>query len=166
MKEDWAYIPGFDEYMVSNHGNVQNIKYRREITPRPNQYGHIRVGLVQDGRQITRSLAPLVAEAFLPRTDLQYNTVIHLDGDLSNCRADNLMWRSRPFAINYHKQFQLDDFHNNYQVPLVELESGETYESVKDACIRNGLYWYDVVKSYVEETFVPITFQEFRMVQK
>lgn len=163
MKEQWVEIPEFENYVVNQFGEIVNIQRGYSVSPRPNQYGHVRVGLTKYGRQCTKALAPIVAEAFVQRPEPHFNTPIHLDGDLWNCRADNLMWRPRAFAIMYHKQFRLDTFHTNYRVPLIEIESGLTYAGVKEACIANGLYWFDVVKSYVEETFVPITYQEFRV---
>lgn len=163
-KEQWEEIPEFPNYMVSNWGNVTNIKRGgTDIKPRPNQFGHTRVGLVRDGVQYNRGLAQIVATVFVPNPEDHFTTPIHLDGDVANCRADNLMWRSRPFAIKFHRQFWIDSFHTNYRDPLVELDSGEQYAGVKEACMANGLYWFDVVKSFVEETFVPLTGQEFRL---
>jgi hypothetical protein len=166
-KEVWETIEEFPNYAVSNLGRVVNTERgRQELKGRPNQFGHIRVGLVRDGVQYTRGLAPLVATMFVPKPEEfeHFTTPIHKDGDLYNCRADNLLWRSRPFAIKFHQQFWIDQFHVNYRDELVELDSGVKYPGVKEACIDNGLYWFDVVKSYVEETFVPITYQEFRLV--
>lgn len=164
MKEEWAEVQDFPEYLVSNYGVIINMsRGGNELTIRPNQQGILRVGLVKDRIQYTRAVAPIVAKAFVPCPDPNYNTPIHLDGDLWNCRANNLVWRPRPFAVMYHKQFRVDTFHTEYRVPLVEIETGKVYDGVKEACIDNGLYWYDVVRSYVEETFVPITYQEFRM---
>lgn len=164
LKEEWEIIEEFPEYVISNYGEVANMKLGgRPLAVRPNQQGILRVGLVKDRVQYTRAVAPLVADAFIPKPEPHFNTPIHLDGDPWNCRADNLMWRPRAFAIRYHRQFRLASFHTNYRVPLVEIESGSVYDGVKEACVANGLYWYDVVKSYVEETFVPITYQEFRM---
>lgn len=163
-KEQWEEIAEFPDYLVSNLGAVTNIKRGgTELNGRPNQYGHLRVGLVRDGVQYTRGLALIVAEAFVPKPHEHWNTPIHLDGDVANCRADNLMWRPRPIAIRFHRQFWIDDFHINYQVQIVEINTGNKYESVKEACMAHGLYYYDVVKSYVEETFVPLTHEEFRL---
>lgn len=165
-KEVWETIEEFPDYAVSNLGSVVNMKRGGgELCPRPNQFGHVRVGLVKDGIQYTRGLAPIVAEYFVPKMEEfeNFHTPIHKDGDLANCRADNLLWRSRPFAIRFHRQFWVDQFHIAYRDRLIEIDSGKEYDSVKEACIDNGLYWFDVVKSYVEETFVPITYQEFRL---
>lgn len=162
MQVDWETIEEFPEYAVSETGEVANMKRGgMNVRPRPNQYGLIRVGLMREGRQQTKSVALLVAEAFVPgRTDT-FDTPIHLDGDRTNCSAENLMWRPRWFAIKYHKQFMVDTFHN-WTVDLLELETQTTYKSVKEACIRNGLYYQDVIKSFIEETFVFPTWQEFR----
>lgn len=128
------------------------------------QQGHAKITLSRDGRLSTRAVALLVAEAFLPKHELEhFDTPIHLNGDLMDCRAANLMWRPRWFAIRYHKQFYFDRFHLDQQ-HRVEMVSGETYHSMKEACTTNGIYFQDVIKSCVEGTFVPMTFQEFREV--
>jgi hypothetical protein len=38
----------------------------------------------------------LVASAFVPKTCALADQLVHLDGDSSNCRADNLAWRMHP----------------------------------------------------------------------
>lgn len=166
MDIDWETLEEFPDYAISTHGHVVNMKRGgSDVRTSPNQYGHIRVGLVKDRVQHTRSLAQLVAQTFLdPPKEEHFNTPIHLDGDLYNCRADNLMWRPRAFAIRYHKQFDSNTFLDPQPIKLEELDTGTVYESVKEACIENGLYWFDVTKSYIEETFTPITFQHFRRV--
>lgn len=163
MKRDWETLEEFPQYAVSNFGEFVNMRTDRDVNPSRNQMGHAKVTLVSERQQYTRSVAQLVAQAFVPRNeeDVHFDTPIHLDGDLMNCMADNLMWRPRWYAIRYQKQFQFEDFHND-QGHRQELNSGDIYTSMKEVCTTNGLYYYDVIKSCVEETFVPITFQEFR----
>lgn len=162
MKELWVEMPEFSDNIISNYGEIANIKTgaRRKNSITAN--GHCKISMYDSGnRLVTRSVAVLVADAFLPRPEPRFNTVIHLDGDLLNCRADNLMWRPRWFALRYHRQFRNRMFHND-TMPRIEINSGETYATLKDVCTTNGIYFYDVIKSCVEETFVPITNQEFR----
>lgn len=161
MELEWSELEEFPDYAVSNHGDVANMKTGMPRKTSMNQQGVYKISLYREGRLLTRSLALLVAEAFVPRPAEHFDTPIHLDGERANCRADNLLWRPRWFAIKYHKQFRYEDFYNQY-VHLMELETGTHYESVKDACVANGLYFQDVIKSYVEGTFVFPTEQEFR----
>jgi hypothetical protein len=47
-----------------------------------------------NGRKI--DLDRLVASAFVPKTCALADQLVHLDGDDSNCRADNLAWHTHP----------------------------------------------------------------------
>jgi len=38
----------------------------------------------------------LVADTFVPKTDALADQLVHLDGDATNCRADNLAWHLHP----------------------------------------------------------------------
>lgn len=163
---DWEELEEFPNYAVSSHGHVVNMKTDRDLKPSRNQQGHVKVSLYRDKQLLTRSVALLVAQTFVERPSIHFDTPVHLDGDYSNCFADNLMWRPRWYAIKYHKQFVYEAFAEDARpFPLLELKSGERYESVRDACVKNGLYCFDVVKSYTEETFTPLTFQEFRILE-
>jgi hypothetical protein len=102
----------------------------------------------------------MVAEAFCEGQSEHWNTPIHLDGDRENCRADNLMWRPRWFAVQYHRQFHHEEFHNS-NVHIQEVLSGKEYYSVKEACMDLGLYYNDVYRSYVHNRAIPLTRQEF-----
>lgn len=161
MRRQWETLEEFPSYEVSNMGEFVNARTDREIHTSMTQQGHAKISLYKDGRLSTRSAALLVAQAFIDQEEDHFDTPIHLDGDLMNCMADNLMWRPRWFAIRYHKQFQYEDFHND-QGHRVDVETGDHYTSLKEVCTTNGLYYYDVLKSCVEGVFVPITFQEFR----
>lgn len=166
MKETWTELEEFPNYVINTNGEIVNMKWGgRPLQHSRNQQGLPKVTLIRDGRPITRSPARLVAETFIPEDREAFDTPIHLDGDRMNCSTDNLMWRPRWFAIKYHKQFMFDIFHTDL-AHRVDIESGEHYYGLKEVCMKNGLYYFDVEKSCVEETFVPITFQEFRYVWK
>jgi hypothetical protein len=165
VKLNWVELEEFPDYAVSDEGDLVNIKTGAPRKLSINQQGIPKISLYnKEGRLVTRSVALIVAEAFVPRPDEEvFDTPIHLDGERMNCRADNLLWRPRWFAIKYHKQFRLPEFHAS-DCMLMELDSKAVYPSIKEACIHNGLYWFDVVKSFTEETFVFPTWQEFRLV--
>jgi hypothetical protein len=166
MKEEWIDLKEFPDYVISTSGEIVNMKWGgHPINYSRNQQGLPKVTLVRDNRPFTRSPARLVAETFIPEEREVFDTPINLDGDRMNCGVENLMWRPRWFAIKYHKQFMFENFHSDF-AHRVDIESGEHYYSLKEVCMRNGLYYFDVIKSCVEKTFVPITYQEFRNVQE
>lgn len=163
MRVRWQELDEFPDYAVSNLGEVHNIKTGMPRKTSINQQGIVKISLYQGRELITRSVAVLVAEAFCGgQTDL-FNTPIHLDGDRENCRADNLMWRPRWFAVRYHRQFQSPEFHNS-NVHIEEINTGKEYYSVKEACMELGLYHTDVYRSYIDETQIQMTRHEFRVV--
>lgn len=148
MKTEWHELEEFPEYAVNNLGEVANMKTGLYRKPAINQQGILRVGLYKDRVLCTRSIAVLVANAFLepPRSET-FNTPIHLDGDRRNCKAINLMWRPRWFAIKYHRQFYKDVFYKGER-QIMDEDTGVVYENMKHLCTTLGVYDGDVVNSY------------------
>ncbi len=116
MDEIWAPIPDFPDYEVSNYGQVRNVRYESVLRPTMSNPWTIKVGLVRDGRQTSRSLKHLVAETFVEGRDDLFNTPIQLNGDFTDVAAWNLLWRPRWFAVRYSRQFTTAP-KNAYAVP-------------------------------------------------
>lgn len=163
QRVEWRPLEEFPDFLVSEHGDIQNnltgVVRRVSI----NRQGIIKVTLIKDRIFCTRSVARLVASAFVPNgADPElFDTPIHKDGDKTNCRADNLAWRPRWFAVRYHKQFGFPDFHS-IKGRFIDVESEEVYFSVKEICVVNGLWWGDVIKSIEEGVPVFPTWQIFQ----
>ena len=137
----WASIPSFPGYSVSDKGWVKNDS-ERVLSNRINPSGVTYVGLTRDGKQFNRSLAKLVAEAFLPQPMLEtFDTPINLDGDRTRCDVTNLMWRPRWFAMKYQYQFT-KIWSEGYGV--IDVESGLKYQSAMHAATTHGLLALDV----------------------
>lgn len=165
MSERWYELDEFPDYAVNDLGEVHNIKSGMPRKNSINQYGIVKISLYKNGRElITRSVAVMVAEAFVPGQTDFFNTPIHLDGDRENCRAENLMWRPRWFAVQYHRQFNKEEFHDS-DVHIEHLQTGKEYYSNKDACMDLGLYYNDVYRSYVHGQPIPLTRDEFRLLE-
>jgi hypothetical protein len=158
----WREIEGFPEYAISDEGEIANIRTDMPRRTSVNQNGIVKITLYRGRELHTRSVAVLVAEAFVDGQSDLFNTPIHLDGDRNNCRADNLMWRPRWFAVQYHRQFDSEEFHR-MDVHIWEVNTGDEYYSVKEACMKLGLYYNHVYRSYVNEMPVPLTGHEFRV---
>lgn len=140
MDEEWVQIPEFPDYLISNYGQVTKLDGQR-MTKTPVQYNVATVGLRLPGDPKThrRSVSRLVAEAFLPDPPREdFNTPIHLDGDRSNTRADNLMWRPLWFAVMYHKEAKNTRF-PNWRAPIKLVETGETFKDIHELKRTYGL---------------------------
>lgn len=154
MQEEWLPIDGFDEYVLSNYGTVRNELTGRTMTRSPVQYGMLTVAMMRGGVQIRRSIGTLVAQHFLPAPEREdFNTPIHLDGDRANCRVDNLMWRPRWFAINFHLERRHGPF-DGWSRDIRLLETGEVFDTLKHPAEKYGLLEREIHRSLTNGTIV------------
>lgn len=140
--DTWISLESFPGYSVSNQGFVRNDQTDRWLKLQLNQSNQTYIGLMQHGRQVNRVVAKLVIEAFVgPHPNEHYNTVIHLDGDVSNNKLTNLLWRPRWFAIQFHSQFIVGPPGDK---PVRDRNSGTIYEDALKAATAYGLLAADI----------------------
>lgn len=161
----WKIIREFPMYSINEEGRIRNDERNRILRQSINQQGILYVGLTssEDGEQYKRSVAYLVAKTFMGNpTPVWFNTPIHLDGNRLNCRIDNLMWRPRPFAVRYHRQF--DQPTRGFDAMIEEVETGERFRNSWYAATKYGLLNRDIIRSIVNGVPVFPTNQMFREV--
>lgn len=89
--EKWKAIPGYDNYEVSDLGNVRNIKTGRILKPRKVSKGYLHVLLRANGKSKKFYIHKLVAIVFLGHIpDKMKITVDHLNGIKTDNRLENL----------------------------------------------------------------------------
>jgi len=143
MLEEWLPVEGFPGYYVSNLGRVMK-EDGRFLKLSPNQSRVYTVALFIEGHAIRRAVSLLVAHAFVGEPpEPRFTTVMHLDGDRANCRADNLVWRPRAFAINFHRQFLTDRF-ARWRQDIRLIETGEVFSNPREIAVK-----YGVLENYV-----------------
>lgn len=143
--ELWEDISGFLDYEVSDLGNVANKRTGRILKLLENQHGTVNVGLMRRGVQCKRSVAVLVANAFLPYSHHElFDTIIHLNGDKRDNSAVNLDWRPLWFAQLYHAQFKTD-YPNRLHFGIEVVETGEVYADSLECAKALGVIERDVV---------------------
>lgn len=162
--DNWHPVPGFSEYSINPLGQVMRDSTRRIISPRYNQYGVPYVGLMREWQQCIRSLPRLVARTFLPPPSDIFDTPIQIDGDPTNCRVDNLMWRPRWYAILYKRQFE-DRYDNPLNEPIHAVNERERFSNSLEAACRYGLLEREVVLSVLNRTPAWPTYQYFELVE-
>lgn len=163
--EQWAKIKGFSNYSVSTHGNVRQDPQNRILSLSLNQYGVQCVGMMRKDaegkhKQFHRSVPLLVLNAFVPRPSEAFDTPINLDGDRTNNRVGNLMWRPRWFAVKYNRQF-ITPYEYPVVTPVIDIKTEQEYETSLDAAVKNGLLEQEVVLSILNRTYVWPTYQQF-----
>lgn len=153
MQEEWLPIDEFPDYVVSNYGSIRNALTGRFMKLSPVQYGMPTVAMMFDGHQSRRSVAGLVANAFIPKPREDFNTPIHLDGDRKNCRIDNLMWRPRWFAVNYHTELRKQPF-DDWSDDIRLVQTGEVFEHPMEPAMKYGLLQREIHQSIVNQRVV------------
>lgn len=162
--EQWRAIDEFSDYSVSSEGRVRNDDTGRILVQRSNTTGVVYVGLQRNRKQFCRSVPLLVATEFVerPGNDM-FDTPINLDGDKWNNRPENLMWRPRWFAIRYRQQFWKE--RRGYDVPIMDIATGEVYPTSWDAALKFGLLDREIALAIGNRTYVWPTYQRFLVVE-
>lgn len=140
--EEWKIIPEFPDYEISNLGRVWNRRRDREVMPNPNNWGHLKVSFTP--ARLTRTVALLVAQAFVQPYDVVSNFVMLLDGNLTNCRADNIVWRPRQFAWRYARQLKTQQPLHMRNVPILNTDLHVEYDSVIECGMTEGMLFEDI----------------------
>lgn len=140
--EEWRSVKDFDNYEVSNLGQVRNKKTGRILKPACCG-GYLSVGLSRKGKTSSHRVHQLVALSFIdnPENKPQVN---HIDKDGTNNKLSNLEW-STSAENNAHKFLTLKQKTNqNLKVWRVDIQTGsklELYNSIYGAavwCVENG----------------------------
>lgn len=95
--EVWKNIPEFNNYQVSNLGNVRSLNYRRKgktnvLSKRINNRGRFAINIYKDGNQYANKLiSVLVAKSFLNHKPCVSKLVVdHIDNNPLNDSLYNL----------------------------------------------------------------------------
>ena len=125
MEEKLKRIKGFEDYFISDLGNVYSERLRgwetkhrlRRLKAKnpgdPSKY--LNIILCRDGEQVPKSIHRLVAEHFV---DGYFDGAVvnHIDGNNRNNRADNLEWVTT--KVNIHKSYDTSgkDQRRNFKI--------------------------------------------------
>lgn len=138
-EEDWTVLHEYPKYDVSNFGNIMNNHTGRMMSQTLVGKAHRPYVRLRNLRNEPK-LVPvnrLVAQAWVAQPkkelDLDFNIVVHRDGDLRNCHADNLAWRQRWWAMAYHKEMMT--VHKDYTPgwpEILVLDNDHTYFGIAE----------------------------------
>lgn len=143
--EVWKDIPGYEGlYQISNMGRVKSLPRNDKFCKRPVAVilkpfvcgsGYQEVILAIKRRRKPKLIHRMVAEAFVPNQSGK-REVNHKDGDRSNNRHTNLEWVT-PSENIQHSYDELE--HKAYSRKVVCVETGEVFDSIKEAAESKGL---------------------------
>lgn len=141
---EYKLIEAFEDYMVSSDGKVYSLKRgkMKEMKPGLNKGGYLNVVLCSNGRHVTKSIHRLVSEAFIANPD-NLPEVNHKDEVKTNNCVDNLEWCTSDYNNNYgdhnEKVSKANINHPAKSTPVVCVETGEVYPSVREAERQTGV---------------------------
>lgn len=160
----WCKIEGFENYSVSDNGQVKNDTRGRILKPSIDGGGYHRVNLCVDNVKFSKQNHRLVARAFCNNPN-NYEIVDHIDRDPKNNHYSNLRWcdysqnnrnknkragcSSRYIGVRFHKQIKTWEARlqiNGKQKYLGCYDTEEeAYEAFKTAVVENNLQdFYDL----------------------
>ena len=137
----WKSVKGYEGlYAVNENGRVFAFKrphcYRKAhyMTPAPDTHGYPMVCLCKNGKNTTRRVHRLVAEAFIPNPNA-LPEINHIDEDKTNCAAYNLEWCDHKYNINYGARTEKTC--RPVSMYSCNMELIKTYPSLREACRDN-----------------------------
>ena len=103
MKEEWRTIKRFDDYMVSNLGNIKSFRGRSNgLIMKPNVCGGYCYICLRNDKEVGRtSIHRVVAETFIPNPD-NLPFVNHKNGNPSDNRVENLEWCTASYNTRHY----------------------------------------------------------------
>ena len=105
-------IKDFEGYFADDNGDIFSSKIGKTLRKMSFWHGknnnYPMVGLVKNGKRYRLLVHRIIALCFVPNPQ-GLPEVNHIDGDMTNCRADNLEWVS-------HRQNMLDCFKRHSQI--------------------------------------------------
>lgn len=96
---EWKVIKDFEDYKVSNTGQVFSIK-RNKLLKTYEKKGYYGVWLYQNKKRCFRLVHRLVATAFIPNIE-NLPQINHKDENSKNNNVENLEWCTAKYNSNY-----------------------------------------------------------------
>ena len=91
--EEYKFIKDFENYEVSNFGNVKNSITGRILKNQIYNNGYFYVKLCKDGKTLNKTIHKLVGNAFLPNPENK-RCIDHVDNNRLNNNVENLRFAS------------------------------------------------------------------------
>lgn len=130
--EKYCVINGFDNYAISNYGNIKNVKNNKVLTPRISENGYKEYVFCQNGIRKNFKIHRLVALYFIDNPDKK-PYVNHIDGDKLNNNVSNLEWCTAKENDEHARKTGLKDGNKPIVATNVITNESIVFNSVSEA---------------------------------
>lgn len=149
--EEYRKVKDYENYEISNFGNIRNCKTNTIKKPSLNEKGYLIINLYKKNKQKIFKISRLVAFAFIPNDDITKIEIDHIDRIRTNNNVDNLRWATRKEQMlnqDYHHR-KKDGLHNitisSYGTYYVEFQTYEkrvfkSFKSLEEAIVYRDEY--------------------------
>lgn len=146
MDEEWVIIPQFTKYLISSYGRIFNRSTEQMMRTSLTPFGHVKISLQSevDKLRYTRSVALLVAEAFVEPPNPLCSHIILLDGKLSNVAAYNIVWRPAWYSWKYTHQLKVPQPMHYHNLSVTNISTNIKYKSIIEAGMAEGLLFIEI----------------------
>lgn len=139
-EEIWKPIEGFENYEVSNMGNVKNVKIQKQISLNIKN-GYKYAGICDNKNRYSKRINILVANTFLINDDPEKKIYVnHKDGDKLNNKVDNLEYITPSNNVKHAVSTGLLE---SQARKIIQLDKEgnliKTYDSIISASIETGI---------------------------
>lgn len=122
--EKWKHIKHYEEYQISNLGNIK--RNNKILKPFKNTKGYYQIDLFKKGKRERFLIHRLVANAFIKNNN-NYSIINHKDENILNNNIENLEWCTQKYNCNYGNRNQ------KLSKPVICVELNKIYNSIKQA---------------------------------
>lgn len=132
---DWKTINGFNNYEISDEGEVRNRTTQYILKGRKSKNGYYQVSIKNDetGKFVNQYIHRLVAIHFLDNKENK-REVNHKDGDKSNNKLDNLEWVTSSENQKHRHSIGITKT-SNRKIGMFDLDNNliESFDSIVEA---------------------------------
>jgi hypothetical protein len=151
-QEIWRKIPDYEDYQVSNFGNVRSFKNKKHANGLPmkiqeDRAGYVKIIVWKNGKQKTLKLHRIVCELFNGMAPEGKAYVNHIDGNKRNNHYTNLEWISSSENTLHAYKNGLKNHSKNKRAVVQKTLKGDIiniYSSVSESAIAVGGNTYGI----------------------